>query len=49
MPYGYLLNKVLNYFRVIGSKGIPRATKQKINLTTLLENSCTKEKVGTVS
>lgn len=48
MPYGYFLNKVFDHNGVIGTKGTPRIVKQKISLTTLVENECIKGKVGTM-
>lgn len=49
MPYGFLLNMVFDYFRVVCEKGTPRTIKKIFTLTTLDENEYIKGKVGTVS
>lgn len=46
MPYGYFLNKMSRYFRVVGTKRILGTVKLRFSLTTLVENKCIKGKMG---
>lgn len=46
LVYGYLLNKVFDYFKVGCLEGFSRSIKKTFSMTTLIENECMKEKVG---